>query len=581
MKTKKVGIARLLEISGTKRLLLAISILSACLHSIFTMVPYALILFILQQLLQPVADFSVIQDYLLYAAIAIVVSFFLMFLSGVASHLAAFNILYDIRISIINKLGQLPMGYLSNRSSGELKKILSDDVERIESFVAHAIPDLAKAICLPLVTLIYLYTLDWRLATISLIPMILLTIIVSITMNDPQTKTGMKQYHQSLEDMNSGIVEFVRAMPVMKIFGQTASAFKKYSSSVRIFLNFVSKWVKLTAGSWGIIMSFLTNALLPILILGLYLYFSKNLSLAVFILFLILGVGYIKPLFALSTLGAQMMMIIQGVNRIDDILFDAENQTEGTEYLSENFSIVFQDVSFEYKEGFPVLTNIQLSLPQGSITALVGPSGSGKSTLAQLIPRFYDPIGGNITIGNLDIRTLQHQNLLEHVSVVFQDNMMFYDTIYNNILMGMDYSEEDVIRAAKIARCHEFIQALPDGYQTHFGDKGVHLSGGEQQRIQLARVVLKDAPILILDEATAFSDPENEQLIMEAFQDIIVDKTVLVIAHRLSTITECDQIVVMNQGKIDAIGTHPTLLDQSALYNNMWQAHKRAKSFEL
>jgi ATP-binding cassette subfamily B protein len=329
------------------------------------------------------------------------------------------------------------------------------------------------------------------------------------------------------------------------------------------------------------IFSFLNNALLPLLAFGLYLYFSGGLELPVFFLFLILGVGYIRPAFKLTTVNSEIIKISQGVKRMDEILFEVEEQKSGSTPVPSEFSLEFQQAWFSYIKGIDAIKDVSFKVPQGTITALVGPSGSGKSTAGQLIARFYDLKSGSITLGGVNINDLAAEDLMEHVGFVFQDNMMFHQSIYDNILMGMDKTKEAVMAAAKTARCHDFIMQLPDGYETRFGGKGVHLSGGEQQRIQLARVILKDAPVLVLDEATAFSDPENEHLIMTAISELIQNKTVIIIAHRLSTIVEVDQIVVLDNGEVEAVGNHEELLQESELYSKMWNAHTRVKEFEI
>jgi ATP-binding cassette subfamily B protein IrtA len=320
---------------------------------------------------------------------------------------------------------------------------------------------------------------------------------------------------------------------------------------------------------------------LPILALGFYLYFAGGVSLSVLFLFLILGVGYIRPLFALSNLGSQISLINHGVKRLDEILFSQEQETPGNEKMGTDFTIKFEQVSFSYDGKIKAVDRLSFAVPQGSITALVGPSGSGKSTAAQLVARFWDAQDGCIFIGETDIRKLKPEELMKQVSFVFQDSFMFQQTIYENIRMGMEKTEKEVILAARAAQCHDFIEKMPKGYDTIWGGDGVHLSGGEQQRIQLAKAILKDSPILILDEATAFSDPENEYLIQQAFNELIGNKTVIVIAHRLSTITSCDQIVVMKQGAAVGIGTHEDLLLDCPLYLNMWNAHTRAKEFTI
>ncbi len=578
---KKAGIARLLELSGQKKGLLMVSSVLATLHALLTMVPYVLIYYILKELIDGRIDNPDITTWLSWAFVAVVISGIAMYASAMASHVAAFNILYGLRCSIADKLGRLPMGYLGNRSSGSLRKIIADDVERIELFIAHSLPDTVRAVVLPLIILGYLFFMDFRLALISLLPLIALLTIFSIILGSRDGKARAKKYHDSLEEMNAGIVEFVRAMPVMKIFGQSASAFAKYSNTVKTYDHHMRGWTRLMSPPWAMIISFLTNALLPLLVFGLYLHFNGKLGLPVFFLFLILGVGYIRPLFKLTTMTFEITMISRGVARIDEILFDVEEQKNGGAAVPENFSVEFKNARFSYVEGIDVIHDVSFTVPQGTITALVGPSGSGKSTVGKLIARFYDLGAGSIRLGGVDINDLAVEDLMAHVGFVFQDNMMFHQSLYDNILMGMDKTREEVVAAAKIARCHDFIGQLPDGYETRFGNSGVHLSGGEQQRIQLARVILKDAPVLILDEATAFSDPENEHLIMNAIGELICQKTVIVIAHRLSTITDVDQIVVLDDGKIEAVGSHAYLLEKSELYSKMWHAHNRAREFEI
>jgi len=581
-KKQKSGISRLLEIAGRRKILLITSGILSVIHVMLSMVPYVVIYYIIDILLNKQAVGAAINQYLLWAFVAVASSFVFMYVSGVVSHVAAFNILYELRCKIADKLGKLPMGYVGTRSSGALKKILADDVERIETFIAHSIPDTVKAVVLPAAMLTYLFIVDWRLALISFIPLLILSFIIPLIMGTKKNKRMMGDWHNSLEAMNAGIVEFVRAMPVMKIFGQSASSFSKYSKTVKHYDTVSHQWLKVSANVWGITMSAFNNALIPVLAFGVYLYFNAGITLPVLFLFLILGVGYIRPLFALTSLSSQLMMINHGVKRMDEILFEVAEQESGNRSTPpSDFSVNFNDVSFSYSEGINVLKNVNFSVPQGSITALVGPSGSGKSTAAQLIARFYDVKQGSITLGNVNINELEPEFLMQNIGFVFQDNMMFYQSIYNNILMGMDKTKEEVIAAAKIARCHNFIMKLPHGYDTHFGGEGIHLSGGEQQRIQLARVILKDAPVLILDEATAFSDPENEHLILEAFSEIIQNKTVIIIAHRLSTIADVNQIVVLNNGQVEAAGPHKLLLQTCELYNNMWNAHTRAKEFEI
>ncbi|MEM7659593.1 MAG: ABC transporter ATP-binding protein, partial [Bacteroidota bacterium] len=478
------------------------------------------------------------------------------------------------------KLGDLPLGFTQQHHSGALKKIVTDDVERLEGFLAHQIPDFVKGLVLPFVTIGYLFYVDWRLAAISFVPLLVIAIWVPLAFRSPKMKSAMQQHLNSQEEMNATIVEFVQAMPVMKIFGQTASTFQKYSQSVNGFAAWAIAYTRQSAPPFAVFMSFMSNATLPILVLGTYLYLTSGLAVTTLILFLILGVGYIKPIFALSNMSMQLMLITQGIARLDKILFHP-TQADQTGVIPTQHDIRFEGVDFAYEGEHKVLNQVSFHLPSQSLTAFVGPSGAGKSTAAQLIARFWDVQEGSICIGGIDIRDFPLASLMEQVAFVFQDSFLFRETIYENIRMGMDKTEPEVIAAAQAAQCHAFISRLPKGYQTPFGGKGVYLSGGEQQRIQLARAILKDAPILILDEATAFSDPENEALIQQAVSHLIIEKTVVVIAHRLSTIVDADQIILFDQGKVEALGTHAALLTDSALYQKMWNAHDRAQGFAL
>ena len=571
---------RLLQIAGQRKGLLFTSCILAVLHSVLSLVPYALVFYIIKELTKQVPDFSLTYSYVSYAIGAILISMLAFFLSGVLSHIAAFNILYGLRKTLTNKVGVLPMGYLSYRNSGAFKKIISDDVERIETFVAHQIPDFVKAVALPLLTISYLFKEDWRLALISCLPLVVLALIMPLMLGKKNQHLTEK-YHHSLEELSSGIVEYVRAMPVMKIFQQSAETFEKYGKKVYTFHRFVSDWIRHSSAPFAIFMSFASNAMLPVLALGLYLYFRQGVSLPTLLLFLILGTGYMRPLFVMSNMVMQLQLIEQGVQQIDAILTQPILPEGKTSEQPQNHDICFDQVFFAYEADRYVLEDISFTAKEGTITALVGPSGAGKSTVGQLLSRFWDVTKGRITIGGIDIREFPTEVLMRQVSFVFQESFMFQQTMYENIRMGMDKTQDEVIAAAKAAQLHDFIMSLSQGYETRFGQSGVHLSGGEQQRFQLARAILKDAPILVLDEATAFADPENEHKIQEAFAQLIRGKTVLVIAHRLSTITTADQIIVFEKGHINAVGTHSELLEHSPLYKRMWDAHNRAKEWKL
>lgn len=572
---------RLLEIAGERKGLLIGSCILAGVFVLLSLVPYILVLYILREITHSSPDFSAIDRYLWWAAFAVLISMLAFLLSGMLSHIAAFNILFGLRKRITEKVGKLPMGYLTHRNSGVFKKILSDDVERIETFIAHQIPDFVKAIVLPLVTIAYLFSEDWRLALASLFPLVLLGILLPLFASKKERQL-VDQYNASLEEMNAGIVEYVRAIPVMKIFQQSAESFEKYGIKVKNFHYFVSEWIRTSSTPFAVFMSFASNAILPVLAVGLYLYFHNGLSLATLMLFLILGTGYIRPVLVMSNMVMQLELIKRGVQQIDGILNEPElSYSNESHPPAEDYNIRFENVSFAYDGEHKVLHNLSFECKEGTLTALVGPSGAGKSTVAQLLLRFWDIQEGRICIGGVDIRSLPPEQLMQQVSFVFQDSFMFQQTMYENIRMGMDKSREEIENAARSAQIHDLILSLPQGYDTPFGADGVHLSGGEQQRFQLARAMLKDAPILILDEATAFADPENEHKIRQVIRKLIHHKTVMIIAHRLSTITDADQIIVFDKGEINSTGTHTELLENSALYRRMWEAHQRASSWQM
>jgi len=580
MKAKKSGILRLLELAGTRKKTLYLSGFFAIIYAVISMIPYILILFIVRELTQDSPNFGDIHTYLLYSWIALWVGILFLFTSSMLSHISAFGILFELRSTLSEKVGAMSMGSIGEKSSGVFKKILYDDVERIELFIAHQIPDFVKAIFLPIFTVIFLFTQDWRLALVSFFPFLILAIWLPILYRKDQREL-INQYHQSHEDMNAGIVEYVRAIPVMKIFGQNAETFEKYGNTVKNFHRFVVQWVSTQSGAFAVFMSFVSNCTLPILALGLYLYFWNGVTLSTLLVFLILWTGYMKHLFALSNMGMQLSMIDRWVQQIDALLETPILPESITPKTPKDFSLSFEDVSFSYDGRSETLKDISFCVPENSITALVGPSGAGKSTVWQLVARFYDVEDGSIQIGGVDIRDIPQAELMKMVSFVFQENFMFSKTLRDNISMGMNVTQEEIEQAAKKAQIHELITSLPDGYDTRFWEAGTHLSGGQEQRFQIARAIVKNAPILVLDEATAFCDPENEYLIQQALGELLHKKTVIIIAHRLSTITDVDQILVFDAGKISAKGTHTDLLSKSPLYKRMWDAHKRAGEFVI
>ena len=541
------------------------------------LVPFILIYLVIVELMEPVVNEAYVWALVGGGIVAILLRFLTMALSASQSHIAAYNILYDLRIRLAEKLGRLSLGYFNIRNTGEVKTTMNEQVEKIEIFIAHQLPDvIAVAVVVPF-TAIFLFIVDWRmaLATIAVIPVAFL----ALSMMYWGIGTMVKKYYESIEKLNSTVIEYTQGMAVIKAFNQTVDSFEKYRNSMEEYRDFVMKWSKQSAPYWILFVVLIATNILVIMPVGVWLYNAGGLSMADFILFFMLGLGFCEPLLKLATYGHHFAEIMEAEKRINGILTEKPLTEPERAKAPSGFNTELLNVHFGYNET-DVLYDITFSVPQNTVTALVGTSGAGKTTIARLIPRFWDVAQGEITIGGSDIREMPTAKLSSLTAFVFQDVFLFNETTYENIRMGKeDIGEDEVIAAAQMAHCHEFIESLPNGYQTVIGERGAKLSGGERQRISIARAILKDAPIIILDEATAFVDPENEDLIQDAVGRLSAGKTLIIIAHRLSTITEADQIVVLDGGKIVEKGTHQELLKAGNMYRRMWEAHMRAQEW--
>jgi len=578
---KKQGLGRLIEIAGQKKVKLILSGFLAAISAALGFIPFIIIYLVIVELLNPPIEQAYVIRLAWIAFGAIIGRGIFLYGSTMISHIAAFDILYGLRKNLSRKLGGLHMGYFTQRTSGEIKKIVGEDVERVELFVAHHIPDIAAGIILPIITISYLFTIDWRLSLIMLIPLPLAFMAQSWAFSSRRSGL-MERYSKSMENMNGTIIEYVRGMSVVKVFGQTVHSFKRFKDSVYGYLDVIIEFSKKGSPPWATFVVITNSAMIFILPFGVWFYIKGSLEIQSLLLFLILGVGYMVPLMRLATLTGYLSQINQGVKRIDSIISEPDISSPLIPAIPEDNTIEFCNVDFAYGEK-EVLENINFKAESGSVTALVGPSGSGKTTIAQLLLRFWDIGKGDILIGDISIKDIPNEALMDKIGFVFQDAFMFSDTVYNNICMDkIGANEPDIIAAAKAAQAHDFIETLPDGYNTIIGEGGkTHLSGGERQRVALARVILKDAPIIILDEATAFADPENEVKIQDAFSKLMHEKTVIVIAHRLSTITDADQIIILDEGKIVGKGKHEKLLESQNLYKNMWESHTSARKWSF
>ena len=586
---RKTGLARLIEIAGTKRRLLIGAMLLAVITAIVQFVPIIAVYNILIELAEHALDPSLIDKAYIwlwsYIALGAFFAFgVLTFASLMLSHIAAFNILYEIRMQLAQKMVRLPLGFFSRRASGELKKIMSDDVERIELFIAHHIPDIVTALLFPLILVSYMFAVDWRLAIVVLAVLAMAFYVMGRMYTGKKIREVSKRYVETLGRMNASIVEYIRGIQVVKTFTESTNAYRKLNDDIKEYRKFANEVNVQYQPTYVGFLTILSSALLFIIPVAVWLLVGSA-SYATFVpvllMFLFFGVAVFFPVLKLLWIGSFLNQNNMGVQKIDDILYMDEIEEPDIPRHPKDASVEFRNVSFAY-DTTPILKAISFISHPGTITALVGPSGAGKSTVAMLTARFWDVQSGEILIGGVPVKEIPTSVLMDNVAFVFQDNMLFFDTIEENIRMGNKTATfEEVARAACAAQCHEFIESLPNGYQTLVGEGGIYLSGGEAQRIALARAILKDSPIILLDEATAFADPENEGKILAAFSHLIKGKTVLVIAHRLSTITNADRILYIDKGVIAEEGTHEELLVIQGQYAHMWKTYNRAKRWTI
>lgn len=586
---RKTGLARLIEIAGTKRRLLIGAMLLAVITAIVQFVPIIAVYNILIELAEHALDPSLIDKAYIwlwsYIALGAFFTFgVLTFASLMLSHIAAFNILYEIRMQLVQKMVRLPLGFFSRRASGELKKIMSDDVERIELFIAHHIPDIVTALLFPLILVSYMFAVDWRLAIVVLAVLAMAFYVMGRMYTGKKIREVSKRYVETLGRMNASIVEYIRGIQVVKTFTESTNAYRKLNDDIKEYRKFANEVNVQYQPTYVGFLTILSSALLFIIPVAVWLLVGSA-SYATFVpvllMFLFFGVAVFFPVLKLLWIGSFLNQNNMGVQKIDDILYMDEIEEPDIPRHPKDASVEFRNVSFAY-DTTPILKAISFISHPGTITALVGPSGAGKSTVAMLAARFWDVQSGEILIGGVPVKEIPTSVLMDNVAFVFQDNMLFFDTIEENIRMGNKTATfEEVARAACAAQCHEFIESLPNGYQTLVGEGGIYLSGGEAQRIALARAILKDSPIILLDEATAFADPENEGKILAAFSHLIKGKTVLVIAHRLSTITNADRILYVDKGVIAEQGTHEQLLALKGEYARMWETYNRAKRWTI
>ena len=567
---------------GKRKVLLPAAMLLSALSALAGMLPYILIWLIVRELLEhgEITSSGNVVTYAWWAAGMAVASIVLYFAALMSSHLAAFRVESNLRKEAMRQIVRMPLGFFDINTSGRIRKIIDDNAGVTHSFLAHQLPDLAATFLVPLVAAILIFVFDWILGLACIVPVIIAMLVMGFMMN-AEGRQFMKSYMTSLEEMNTEAVEYVRGIPVVKVFQQTIYSFKNFHRCImnynKMVFGYTRMWEKPMSLYTVIINGFVFFlAPLAILLIG----YSGNYASVLLNFFLFV---LITPVFSQSIM--KSMYLNQALGQASEAIGRLENLV-AYEHLTvvahpqpvKEFSIQFEKVSFSYPgANQKAVDDVSFTIPQGNTVALVGASGGGKTTIARLVPRFWEATEGKVLIGGINVREIAPEELMKYISFVFQNTKLFKTSLLENIKYGNpNATMEEVERAVDMAQCREIIKKLPLGLNTKIGTEGTYLSGGEQQRIVLARAILKNAPIIVLDEATAFADPENEHLIQQALKELTKGKTVLMIAHRLSSITDADNILVIDKGKIAEQGTHANLLGKQGIYYHMWNEYQQS-----
>ena len=570
MPNKEPGaIRQLFAFVGESNSKMRISILLAVLGEMFGIVPFLMVALLADELYRGTATIQRVLFFSGIAAICQLIKMLLTWRSSLMSHKISFTILKNIREAITDRMAKVPMGVMLETPTGAFKNLIVDNVAKLEDSMAHFMPELPSNIAAPLCSILLIFILDWRMGLASLITIPLGILFFAAMMRGYGPR--MENYMRSANDMNSSLVEYVSGIQVIKAFNRSASSYGKYSKSVNYFHDSTMEWWSQCWFWNAAARAVLPSTLLGTLPVGAWLYMEGTLSLPVFLISLVVPLGFVAPLMKVSEAMEQVSMIKGNLEQVTAFLKTPELVRPSEPVSLGERTYQFEDVHFGYKET-EVLHGISFQTKPGTMTAIVGPSGSGKSTIAKLMAGFWDVTSGSVRFGGQDIRQIPFEQLMGEISYVAQDNFLFDKSIRENIRMGNPAAtDEEVEDAAKAANCHDFIMQLEQGYDTLAGDAGDRLSGGERQRITIARAMLKPASVVILDEATAYADPENEALIQQAISKLVAGKTLIVVAHRLNTIRNADQILVVANGNIAGRGTQEELLRECPIYQKMWQ----------
>lgn len=579
---------RLSSYAGRRKALLPLSMFLSALGALAGMAPFILIWLIVRELLAA-GGIPADPDYIVslgwWTAATAAGSVVLYFAALMASHLAAFRVESNLRREAMRRIVCMPLGFFDTTTSGRIRKIIDDNASITHSFLAHQMPDLAATILVPVAALVLIFAFDWRLGLASLVPVVASMGLMAFMMG-AKGRRFMKSYMTALEEMNTEAVEYVRGIPVVKVFQQTIFSFKNFHRSIlnynRMVFGYTRMWEKPMSAYTVIINSFVfVLAPAAILLVGRSGDYAQ--VLLDFFLFALITPVFSQSIMKSMYLDQALGQAAEAIGRLDKLTGFAALPAAADPKPVRNFDIAFDNVSFRYPDAMQkAVDNVSFTIPEGSTVALVGPSGGGKTTIARLVPRFWEATGGIVSIGGTDVRDIDPQELMKRISFVFQNTKLFKTTLLENIRYGNPNAPmKEVQRAVDMAQCREIIDRLPQGLDTHIGVDGTYLSGGEQQRIVLARAILKNAPIVVLDEATAFADPENEHLIYLALGELTKGKTVLMIAHRLTSVTGADRILVVEKGRIAEQGTHQELLEKNGVYNHMWNEYRQSVSWTI
>ena len=585
---KKSAFSKLMEFAGNHKYFSYISCVLAVISAWVALIPFYDVWCIIKEVLEVRPDFSKAVHITSYGWQAVGFALLAMafyIASLMCSHTAAFRVQANMRVYMMEHIMKLPLGYVESKGTGKIRKIVTDSSAATETYLAHNLPDKAVSYATPIGLLAMMAVFDWQLGIISLIPAVLAFVIMGTMMMGPKMAEDMKQYQNSLETMSAEAVEYVRGVPVLKTFGQTVFSFKRFKAAIDDY----EKWtIDYTKAMMLPMIGFtvFSNAIFAALIIAAYVLCGNTITdtfLLNLIFYILITATLTTTLMKVAYAGESQMIVEDALNRMDEIL-DVKELPNGTsDNKIKDASVSLKNVKFSYDDAKTnAVDGISLDIKAGEHIAFVGPSGGGKTTLASLIARFWDVNSGSISIGGVDVKNIESDKLMDTISYVFQDSKLLKTSILENIRMGRpDASDAEVLDALKKAQCSDIIAKLPQGVNTVIGSKGTYVSGGEMQRLSIARAFLKNAPILILDEATAFADPDNERKVQLAFENLSKDKTVIMIAHRLSTVTNADRIYVLKDGKIAESGTHETLVDAGGVYTHMWNEYNKSVNWQV